>query len=148
MMIRTLIPAALAGIIAAAIVNATTTYAPAWEGNIWPVAITHQIAYQDLGGGVMEIEGSSTKIRDCQLLSTVVYVIGDSENRTVETIHPAGPVNLRPLGATFNWGPWKVAIPDYKRNVAMRAVATHQCHPFWVTRTEFWEFDVDRVGVE
>jgi hypothetical protein len=147
-MTRTIIPAAIAGVIAAAIVNAVTTYAPEWEGSIWPVTITHQVSYTNNKAGFFQVSGSATKVRDCDLLNTVVYVIGDYENRTVETVNPVGPVQLRPLGSTFNWGPWSVVVPQYKKNILLKAVATHQCHPLWVTRTEFWELDVNSAKVK
>jgi hypothetical protein len=141
-MIRTVLPAAIAGVLAALIVNVVTVYAPDWEGRIWPVTVLHSLSYKDPVPTVLLVEGEATKVRDCELLSTAVYAIGDDHDRTLANITPVGPIRLRPLGQRFFWGPWSIEIPVYKVKATVKAVTTHRCHPLWVTRTEFWSFDI------
>jgi len=41
----------------------------------------------------------------------------------------------RPTGSQ-EWGPWKVIVPVAPRVNTVSFIASHSCHPFWVTRTD------------
>jgi len=95
--------------------------------------------------GVTEIHARFRKIRDCNYLSVAWYVGNpNSEFRQVrvQTMTDDASINdipspNRPLG----WqsaGPWRIAMSlnDFENNSF--AILTHQCHPFWVTTTNFY----------
>lgn len=119
---------------------------PAIEREWFPVVGKLEIlAANEIEPGVVEIEARFRKVRDCQYLS-VQWNVGnpnaDARQVRVQTIVDPQALNeiaspSRPLGTTIA-GPWRIAmtLDDLRDNSF--AILKHQCHPFWVTTTQFY----------
>lgn len=119
---------------------------PSVERNWRPVVGKLEIlSAVEVEPGVTEIQAQFRKIRDCEYLNVAWYVgdpNGDFRQVRVQTIVDPEMLNeiaspTRPVG-TNTAGPWRIAmsLDDLQHNAF--AILSHQCHPFWVTRTNFY----------
>lgn len=131
-----------------AVATVWTIYAvgPAVERTWRPVVGKLQVlSAVEIEPGITEIHAQFRKVRDCEYLNVAWYV-GDpnGEFRQVRVQNLVDPDALnevisptRPLGLSVA-GPWRIAmsLDDFEHNSF--AILSHQCHPFWVTRTNFY----------
>ena len=122
------------------------SFGPAVERAWFPVVGKLQILRStEIEPGITEIYAQFRKVRDCEYVSVAWYIgnpNGDFQQVRVQTIVNPDMLNevqspTRPLG-TSNAGPWRIgmSLADLKNNSF--AILSHQCHPFWVTRTNFY----------
>jgi hypothetical protein len=134
----------IAGILAALIVNLLDYYGPRIEGRIFPVAQSHQNNIERLSEpNKIKVGGIMSKYRNCDLISTTAFISDAAGNRVVARVDPAATVKLRPVEANVEWGPWRVDTPVWARKAWLTVVTVHQCHPLWVTQTEFLRAVID-----
>lgn len=113
-----------------------------WLPVVGKLEITDMI---EIEPGVTEIHAKFRKVRDCEYISVAWYVgnpNGDFRQVRIQTIVDPNMLDdtetsNRPLGSSTA-GPWRVgmSLDDLKNNSF--AILRHQCHPFWITTTNFW----------
>lgn len=119
---------------------------PAVERHFLPVVeLLRIVSAVEIEPGHVEIYAQFRKVRDCRYLSISWYVgqpTKDFRQVRVQTITDDAALSdhynpSRPLGLS-NAGPWRVAIEMDDLLENSFAVLSHQCHPFWVTTTNFY----------
>jgi hypothetical protein len=119
---------------------------PAVERSWLPVVGKLQIEeVVEIEPGIVEVYAHFTKVRDCTYISVAWYVGNpNGDFRQVRVITIVDPEMLnevqspsRPIG-TSKVGPWRIGmtLTDFEKNSF--AILQHQCHPFWITTTNFW----------
>lgn len=108
-----------------------------WIDRQFPVVDPFVVTKVDCDGGCVKIEGWLEKQRDCKLVEVYAkYVNGNDLPRImeVEFLDRAQPQLItRPVGSQA-WGPWRVKLPS--REGIVELYATHECHPFWLTKSQ------------
>lgn len=135
---------AIAGLLAALFVNLLDYYGPRIEGAVFPVARSTTTNVEILSEpNKILVGGIMSKYRSCDLISTTAYIADAAGNRVVARVDPSATVKLRPIEANVEWGPWRVDTPVWARKAWLSVVTVHQCHPLWVTQTQFLHALID-----
>lgn len=116
---------------------------PALDRN-FPVVEPFVISTQECNESVcVQITGWLEKRRDCRLVE--LYARVQAPDHTIPRIvevrfldRPQQQKISRPVGQQF-WGPWQIAATTGDM-IELRA--THQCHPFWETKSTLAAFEV------
>lgn len=84
------------------------------------------------------ITGSADKLRDCVFMDLHWYLADPLSGRSVRLDKRfLEGTKIRPEGG-FTFGPWLVKTTPELLMSNTYAEAIHRCHPFWYTRTLFW----------
>lgn len=119
------------------------TVGPTLETRLFPVVGKLAILrIEALPDGRLAVYAAFRKLRACDYIGIAWYrgvQAGSFERVPIALLRERGDVSSpnRPVGFQTS-GPWQVAIPpDQIRNNSFVELF-HRCHPFWVTRTEFY----------
>lgn len=107
------------------------------EGRVAPVVSDFQITRMETAGeGFTRFWGTAVRVRDCKWRGMNWY-LGDGNSDASATVRIEESTKIRRLGK-FSFGPWVAAVtPDELRDKTF-AVAIHECHPLWSTRTRIY----------
>lgn len=153
-LLRRWVQAFSATVVAICVIATVWTVGPWVETHFFPVVQKLHIA--DLRAGedpnTSVFTAEFVKVRDCEYLGIGWYKSGSEPERVPivlgRGIHDTDTPN-RPPGFTRT-GPWTVSLPPdqvrppFGQWVAGQkeppsfAVLFHRCHPFWVSKTEFY----------
>lgn len=120
------------------------TLGPSVEARLFPVVskLTIVSLTADTDGNAV-ITAEFTKHRDCQYLG-ITWFHGKPDgyfSRATVILRPGSGTDdsgtTRPPG-TQRSGPWVIGIPVDEIETNSFAMLSHQCHPFWVTTTDFY----------
>jgi hypothetical protein len=112
---------------------------PDLEGYFFPVVEDTKIEVVEPDPEALNwslIEGSSLKVRDCQFLG-IKWYLGHPTFGTQTGFRLLERSKRREPGR-FSFGVWAVQLTPEQLTQNSMAVATHRCHPFWITRTVFY----------
>ena len=113
------------------------TYGPRIEGYLFPVSANVRItSYLPKILGWTEISGAADKLRSCNFDRLEWFLENDGSIVRAE-VNFLERTKARPSG-DFNWGPWAVRLEAREIETKSTAYVYHRCHPFWLTRTQFW----------
>jgi hypothetical protein len=116
---------------------------PLIETRFWPPVSKLQIlSMTATTDGRTIIRADFTKLRDCEYVGIAWYRgTRDGNFERVPVILQREPGDQsspdRPLGRQTA-GPWIIAVPLDEIRTNSFAELFHHCHPFWMTRTEFF----------
>lgn len=115
------------------------TLGPIIEGRLLPVVKDTQIVTVSPEGLFKSrIWGSSHKIRErCQFKRLEWLYAPEQGTPVTAPVSFLAGTKSRGEGI-FDFGPWVVDIADDKIKDESLVYAYHQCHPFWLTETQFY----------
>ena len=114
-----------------------------WTDKFFPVIDPFVVTTQECRNGECVITGWMQKRRECRFVETYARVLGKGQDmpRMVEIEFMDRPLKqsvTRPTGEQF-WGPWRFKADE---GALVEIRATHQCNPFWDTRSVIATFEV------
>lgn len=113
------------------------TYGPSIEGAAFPVVDTVQISRTEpVEENSTRIWGSFNRLRDCDFV-TVDFFLGNTTRSARAALEFEEGSKVRGDGYA-DFGPWVVQLTEKQLEGNSYAVATHRCHPFWETLTQFY----------
>lgn len=101
---------------------------------LFPVVEPLVVTESKIQGDTLITSGWLYKRRDCERIAVVAQIHFDNRPSAVENITFFDNTMLvsRPEG-THIWGPWAINIPKNTKRVTL--YSSHNCHPFWTTKT-------------
>lgn len=142
-----LFPFIIALALSTIIVNATQSVMPRVEGSIFPVATATHVRLDVITDQRTMVQGTMDKRRDCPVTGLRVYQVAPGTGSIVAIVDVETTIRRRDAGEQ-EFGPWEVAMPMWVAEGSMRAVTTHQCHPFWPTETVLFDTSIKTCTVE
>jgi len=112
------------------------TFGGAIEGNLMPVVTDVEITRaEQISATETRIWGRFNRARDCPFVSIDFY-LGNKQRSSKALLRFEEPSKVRDAGIT-EFGPWVVQLTLEQLEENSYSVASHQCHPFWETETDF-----------
>lgn len=118
------------------------TVGPSIETKYFPVVSKLTITKTEWRGPeVTRIWAQFNKLRNCEYKGIAWYRGNRNNSERVpiilqrvqgDTSSPNRPMGLQKAG------PWDIYVPSYQLQDGSFGELYHQCHPFWLTRTEFF----------
>lgn len=108
------------------------------EGMINPVvSVAHlDVSKDDDGNGWAEISGQFEKLRgDCTYEAVEWYWVGQQSSSRVSLIFPMAETRGK---GKHSFSDWQLQMPYEQVTDYSYALAYHDCHPLWKTRTKFY----------
>lgn len=113
------------------------TFAPVYEGKIFPVVDRMTITKQEpVGETQTRIWGTFNKLRDCDF-KAISFWLGNEEIASLASLIFEEKSKTRTAGLE-DFGPWLVQLDEYQLANNSFSTVTHECHPFWNTKTRFY----------
>ena len=114
----------------------TVTYGPEVEGALFPAVTDFEITRIEQAGPLYSrIWGTFDRPRaECNFAGLSWY-LGTRERSSIAIVTFEEGAAVRPGGGT-TFGPWLIQLTPEQVEQNSYAVALHQCHPLWMTRTE------------
>lgn len=114
----------------------TDVYGGYLEGQIAPVVIDVEITRTErVDDASTRIWGVFTRARDCDFRN-IQFFLGNRERSSSAAIAIEEGSKARGSGV-HDFGPWVVQLTALQLESNSYSVATHSCHPFWETKSEF-----------
>lgn len=117
---------------------------PWMETRFFPVVKTLHILRTEAtdGGASSLVWGYFEKVRDCEYVGIAWFRgsrLGNFDRVSFVPVREIGDHSspTRPLG-TQQGGPWKIGLPIEDLETNSFVEIFHSCHPFWVTRTQWY----------
>lgn len=95
--------------------------------------------------GLLEIEGTLLKVRDCDFLGLAVYGLTEGQPPVVLP-HWSDQEEQRGRGLGFQpWGPWSIQVANVPEFQFIEITATHRCIGPWTQTARYTQIDLHRL---
>ena len=114
-----------------------STYGGRIEGRLFPVVVDVTIDRTEAVDSISSrLWGRFRKVRECNFVEIEFFLGSPNKSAAVSVTLEEGS-KLRGNGIE-EWGPWVVQLTGAQLQGIFYAVVTHDCHPFWKTKTIFY----------
>ena len=115
------------------------------DTRVFPVVRDFTVNTVNRQDGLVTIEGTLLKVRDCDFLGLAVYGLPDGDTR-LPLPHWTEQAPTRGRGVGFQpWGPWRISVPDVPEIQYIEIVATHRCVGPWTQSAIYTAFDIRKA---
>lgn len=100
----------------------------------FPVVEPLVVMESKLNSTNLVVSGWLYKRRNCERVGVIAQIHFDNKPSIVEgiTFYDNTMLVSRPQGS-HTWGPWAINLPKEAKRVVL--YSSHNCHPFWTTKT-------------
>ena len=111
------------------------------EGKLFPVALADSIRISEIDPALLidgtRLEGTMVKLRNCDFIGLQASILNPVGTKIVVPMDVRESIKLREKGE-HEWGPWRVLLPVWQVEPQIEIIVFHQCNPFYITETEFY----------
>jgi hypothetical protein len=116
------------------------------DTKVFPVVRDFTVNTVSRQAGIVTIEGTLLKVRDCDFLGLAVYGLPEKGDKIPLPHWTEDSHSSRGRGVGFQpWGPWRITVPEHPEVRFIEIIATHRCVGPWTQTARYTEFDLRKA---